>query len=215
MKLNAAALEPRLRALGVLPVVTVSGIESGRGLADALIKGGLPAIEVTLRVDGALDIIRDLAKNRPDVMLGAGTVRNAAQARDCVTAGASFLVSPGFVPDVAKVARDEGIAYLPGVATPTEMEMAHAAGCALLKLFPAEVVGGRGMLSAVAQAMGDLRFVPTGGVNLESMPAYLALPNVVAVGGSWIASSGDIKAAAWDKVAAHAAAAVQKAKDSR
>jgi 2-dehydro-3-deoxyphosphogluconate aldolase / (4S)-4-hydroxy-2-oxoglutarate aldolase len=215
MKLNVATLEPRLKALGVLPVVTVSGIEAGRGLADALIKGGLPAIEVTLRVDGALEIIRDLAKHRPDMTLGAGTVRNVSQARECLKAGASFLVSPGFVPDVAKFANDEGMAYLPGVATPTEMEMAYAAGLSLLKLFPAEVVGGRGMLAAAAQALAEFRFVPTGGVNLESMPAYLALPNVVAVGGSWIASNKDIKDSAWDDIAANASAAVQKAQNLR
>jgi 2-dehydro-3-deoxyphosphogluconate aldolase / (4S)-4-hydroxy-2-oxoglutarate aldolase len=211
MKLNSTELHARLRPLGVMPVVTVAGAKDGIALADALMNGGLPAIEMTLRVDGALDAIRAVTKAYPDMLVGAGTVRDAAQAQACVDAGSSFLVSPGFVPEVATFAAAHKIAYLPGVGTPTEMEMARAAGLSFLKLFPAEVVGGRGMLAAVGQAMPDFQFVPTGGVTLDSMSAYLALANVVAVGGSWIASNKDIAARNWDGIRANAQAAVAKA----
>jgi 2-dehydro-3-deoxyphosphogluconate aldolase / (4S)-4-hydroxy-2-oxoglutarate aldolase len=211
MKLTADALKARLKPMGVMPVVTVAGEKDGIALADALIAGGLPAIELTLRVPGAMDALKAVAKARPGMLVGAGTVRSAAQAAESVTAGAAFLVSPGFVPEVAAYAVRENICYLPGTATPTEMETARAAGLSFLKLFPAEVVGGRGMLSAVNAAMPDFSFVPTGGVTLDSMLAYLAIPNVVAVGGSWIASNKDIQGRNWDGIVANAQAAVLKA----
>ncbi len=210
MAMTAEALQPLLRSIGVMPVVTVSGAADGLALADALLKGGLPAIEMTLRVPGAIEAIRAVAGQRKDMLVGAGTVRDAAQAAECVAAGAAFLVSPGFVPEVAAYSIAHKIAYLPGVATPTEMEMARAAGLSFLKLFPAEVVGGRGMLTATAQAMPDFSFVPTGGITLDTMMAYLALPNVVAVGGSWIASSKDVAGRNWDAICANAQAAAAK-----
>ena len=215
MILDAAELRLRLHALGVLPVVTVSGSEAGLALAEALLAGGLPAIELTLRVDGALEAIRAVAKAYPQMLIGAGTVRDRAQAEQSLAVGASFLVSPGLVPDVAVFAAERKVAYLPGVATPTEMEMARALGLTFLKLFPAEVVGGKGMLSAVAQAMPDFSFVPTGGVTLESMAGYCALPNVVAVGGSWIASSKDIQGRNWNGIRANAQAALAQAAQTR
>jgi 2-dehydro-3-deoxyphosphogluconate aldolase/(4S)-4-hydroxy-2-oxoglutarate aldolase len=215
MKLNAADLMSRLKPMGVMPVVTVSGEADGLALADALVAGGLPAIELTLRVPGAMEALRAVAKSRPAMLVGAGTVRNAAQAAECVAAGASFLVSPGFVPEVAAYAARQSICYLPGTATPTEMETARAAGLSFLKLFPAEVVGGRGMLAAVGQAMPDFSFVPTGGITLESMASYLPLANVVAVGGSWIASGKDIAARNWEGITANARAAVLKVGEAR
>lgn len=215
MKLTAPELMNRLKPLGVMPVVTVAGEADGLALADALIAGGLPAIELTLRVPGAMEALRAVASSRPRMLIGAGTVRNAAQAAECVAAGASFLVSPGFVPDVAAYSASESICYLPGTATPTEMETARAAGLSFLKLFPAEVAGGRGMLAAVGQAMPDFSFVPTGGITLDSMAAYLALANVTAVGGSWIASGKDIAARNWEGISANARAAVEKAGQHR
>jgi 2-dehydro-3-deoxyphosphogluconate aldolase / (4S)-4-hydroxy-2-oxoglutarate aldolase len=214
MKLTATDLLNKLLPLGVMPVVTVSGSNDGLALAEALMAGGLPAIEITLRIEGALDAIKAVAKAQPDMLLGAGTVRDASQAEDCVKAGASFLVSPGLVPEVAVYAAKHKIAYLPGICTPTEMEMARALGLTFLKLFPAEVAGGRSMLSAVGQAMPDFKFVPTGGITLETLGSYLALPNVVAVGGSWIASNKDIAARNWDGIRANAQAAVARARQS-
>jgi len=211
MKLNSTELLARLKPMGVMPVVTVSGARTGVALAEALMAGHLPAIELTLRVEGALDAIRAVAKAQPDMLVGAGTVRDTDQAKTCIDAGASFLVSPGLVPEVAVYAAKENIAYLPGVCTPTEMEMARALGLRFLKLFPAEAAGGRGMLSAVGQAMPDFQFVPTGGVTLETLGAYLALSNVVAVGGSWIASNKDIASENWDGIRANAQAAIEKA----
>ncbi len=124
-----------------MPVVTVAGAADGLALADALIAGGLPAIELTLRVEGAMEALAAVAKARPDMLIGAGTVRDAAQAKASLEAGASFLVSPGFVPEVAAFATREGVCYLPGTATPTEMETARAAGLSFLKALPG---GGRG-----------------------------------------------------------------------
>jgi 2-dehydro-3-deoxyphosphogluconate aldolase/(4S)-4-hydroxy-2-oxoglutarate aldolase len=215
MKFASENLLNRLKPLGVLPVVTVSGAEAGVALARALAAGGIPAIEVTLRVDGAMEALKAIAREVPEMLLGAGTVRSARQAEESMVAGASFLVSPGLVAEVAGFARRTRIAYLPGVATPTEMEMARAEGMSFLKLFPAEVVGGRAMLSAVGAAMPDFQFVPTGGVKLETMDAYLALPNVVAVGGSWIASNADIAAGNWAAITANARAAREKAMAAR
>jgi 2-dehydro-3-deoxyphosphogluconate aldolase/(4S)-4-hydroxy-2-oxoglutarate aldolase len=215
MKLNASDLMSRLKPMGIMPVATVSGEADGLALADALIAGDLPAIELTLRVPGAIEALRAVAKSRPAMLVGAGTVRNAAQAAECVAAGASFLDSPGFVPEVAAYAARQSICYLPGTATPTEMETARAAGLSFLKLFPAEVVGGRGMLAAVGQAMPDFSFVPTGGITLESMASYLSLANVVAVGGSWIASGKDIAARSWEGITANARAAVLKVEETR
>jgi 2-dehydro-3-deoxyphosphogluconate aldolase / (4S)-4-hydroxy-2-oxoglutarate aldolase len=211
MKLEATELLAKLIPLGVMPVVTVSGGSNGRELAQALMTGGLPAIEITLRVDGAMEAIKAVARAYPDMLLGAGTVRDTEQAKACIDAGASFLVSPGLVPEVAVFAAKQKIAYLPGICTPTEMEMARALGLTFLKLFPAEVAGGRGMLSAVGQAMPDFKFVPTGGVTLETLGSYLGLPNVVAVGGSWIASNKDIAAQNWSGITANAQAAVARA----
>jgi 2-dehydro-3-deoxyphosphogluconate aldolase/(4S)-4-hydroxy-2-oxoglutarate aldolase len=210
MKFASEDLKAKLRAIGVLPVVTVSGAEDGVALAKALMEGGLPAIEVTLRVDGAIEAMRAIARECPNMLVGAGTVRSGKQAEESIVAGASFLVSPGLVPEVAGFARRGRVAYMPGVATPTEMEMARAEGISFLKLFPAEVVGGRGMLAAVGAAMPDFAFVPTGGVTLETMESYLALKNVVAVGGSWIASAKDIAAKNWAGIAANAKAAARK-----
>jgi 2-dehydro-3-deoxyphosphogluconate aldolase/(4S)-4-hydroxy-2-oxoglutarate aldolase len=215
MKFASESLQAKLKALGVLPVVTVSGAEDGVALARALIAGGLPAIEVTLRVDGAMEALRAIAEACPEMLVGAGTVRSGKQAEQCLVAGASFLVSPGLVAEVAGFARRGRVAYLPGVATPTEMEMARAEGISFLKLFPAEVAGGRGMLSAVNAAMPDFKFVPTGGVTLDTMDAYLALGNVVAVGGSWIASNKDIAAKNWAGITANARAAVARAASRR
>jgi 2-dehydro-3-deoxyphosphogluconate aldolase/(4S)-4-hydroxy-2-oxoglutarate aldolase len=215
MKVASEDLQARLKAIGVLPVVTVSGAEDGVALAQALMAGGIPAIEVTLRVEGALEAIRAIADAVPGMLIGAGTVRSRQQAQDSIVAGASFLVSPGLVPEVAGFARRGRVAYLPGVATPTEMEMARAEGLTFLKLFPAEVAGGRGMLAAVGAAMPDFAFVPTGGVTLETLGSYLALSNVVAVGGSWIASSRDIAAKNWTGIAAHARAASARAAERK
>jgi 2-dehydro-3-deoxyphosphogluconate aldolase / (4S)-4-hydroxy-2-oxoglutarate aldolase len=212
MKFKSDELRSQLATLRILPVVTVSGAEDGVAVAKALIAGGIPAIEVTLRVDGAMEALRAISRAFPAMLVGAGTVRSAGQAEEAMIAGASFLVSPGLVPEVAGFARRGRVAYLPGVATPTEMEMARAESISFLKLFPAEVAGGRGMLAAVGAAMPDFQFVPTGGVRLDSMEAYLALDNVVAVGGSWIASAKDIAAKNWAAITANASAAAQKAK---
>jgi 2-dehydro-3-deoxyphosphogluconate aldolase/(4S)-4-hydroxy-2-oxoglutarate aldolase len=212
MKYASDDLKARLRAVRVLPVVTVSGAGDGVALARALLEGGLPAIEVTLRVEGAMEAIRAIADACPDMLIGAGTVRSGEQAQAAIVSGASFLVSPGLVPEVAGFARRGRVAYMPGVATPTEMEMARNEGISFLKLFPAEVAGGRGMLTAVNAAMPDFAFVPTGGVTLDSMEAYLSIPNVVAVGGSWLAPAQAVAEKNWGFVAENAKAAAARAR---
>ncbi len=170
----------------VIPVLTVRDVEDGVAQARALVAGGLPAIEVTLRTPAALDAIAAIAKNVPGAYVGAGTIVEARQIGDAVAAGATFLVSPGASPRLAEAAAAAPIPFLPGVATPSEAIALRDLGFRALKLFPAEAVGGARLLAAFAAPLPDLVFCPTGGIDLAKAPSYLALPNVICVGGSWM-----------------------------
>lgn len=194
-------LRARLSALKVVPVVSVPTVERGVDLARCLADAGLPVIELTLRTPAGLPAIEAIAGAVPEMLLGAGSVRDPAQARAVIAAGARFIVSPGLVPGVSQEATAAGVDYLPGTATPTEMEMAVALGHRFLKLFPAEVVGGRALLKAIHGPMADLAFCPTGGIGETTARAYLDLPNVVCVGGSWIAPDDAIRDGDWTRIA--------------
>jgi 2-dehydro-3-deoxyphosphogluconate aldolase/(4S)-4-hydroxy-2-oxoglutarate aldolase len=200
------SLSVRLKTLKVVPLVSVPTVERGVELARCLAAAGLPVIELTLRTPAGLGAIGAIAKAVPEILLGAGSVRTADQARASIDAGAAFLVSPGLVEAVSHVATAANVPYLPGTATPTEMEAAVALGHTFLKLFPAEVVGGRALLKAVRGPMADLTFCPTGGVAPETARSYLDLPNVVCVGGSWIAPDDAIRDGDWSRIAAAARA---------
>src|SRR5580704_18286937 len=170
----------------VIPVLTVASVEDGLAQAKALIAGGLYAIEVTLRTPSALEAIKAIANNIPDAVVGAGTIVSADQINQAVAAGAKFLVSPGAPAALAKAAAQSPIPFLPGCATASEAMALRELGFRALKLFPAEAVGGAKLLASLAAPLSDLRFCPTGGIDLAKAPDYLKLPNVACVGGSWM-----------------------------
>jgi 2-dehydro-3-deoxyphosphogluconate aldolase/(4S)-4-hydroxy-2-oxoglutarate aldolase len=170
----------------VIPVLTVQSVEDGLAQAKALVAGGLYAIEVTLRTPSALLAIAAIARHVPDAVPGAGTIVSAEQIGEAVAAGARFLVSPGASPQLAKAAAQSPVPFLPGCATATEAMALRDQGFRTLKLFPAEAVGGARLLASLAAPLPDLRFCPTGGIDLAKAPDYLKLPNVGCVGGSWM-----------------------------
>jgi len=201
--LSVMALAP------VIPVLTVSNAEDGVAQARALAAGGLLAIEVTLRTSGALAAITAIRDAVPRAVVGAGTVLTPEQIVEACAAGARFLVSPGASPRLAQAAAAAPVPFLPGVATASEAITLMELGFRALKLFPAEAVGGVKLLASLAGPLPDLRFCPTGGVDLAKAPAYLALPNVVCVGGSWMlpkAALGSGDYATVEKLAREAAA---------
>jgi len=202
----------RLRRAGVVPVITIEDAASALPFATALRDGGLDVIEVTLRTGAALEAIRRIAAGLPDIMVGAGTVLSKAQAEDSVAAGARFLVSPGLTPAVADAGLAASVPLLPGVATASEAMAAAERGIAFLKFFPAEAIGGVAALKALAAPLPHLRFCPTGGIDAAKAAAYLALPNVVCVGGSWMAPADAVRAGDWAKIASLSAEASRLAR---
>lgn len=201
-------LATRLGELRVVPVVTIDSAADAAGLARALAAGGLPIAEITFRTDAAAEAISAIRAAQPDVLVGAGTVLDAATVDKALDAGAEFIVAPGLNPAMVRRCLERGVAVVPGVATPTEIEAALALGLRLLKFFPAEALGGQGYLSAMSAPYRGLRFMPTGGINPGNLQAYLALSNVVCVGGTWIATADAIRNQRWDEITRLAAAAV-------
>lgn len=197
--IDTQALLATLRRAPVVPVLIVDRLEDAVPLGRALVSGGLPALEVTMRTPVALDAIRAMSAIDGGVV-GAGTVLDAAMARDAVAAGAKFLVSPGATPAVLDAALELGVPLLPGVATASEAMMVRDKGFRVMKFFPAGPAGGPTYLKALASPLADVLFCPTGGVSLENARDYLKLPNVVCVGGSWVAPGDAIKAGDWARV---------------
>tara|TARA_B100001564_G_scaffold337319_1_gene328201 strand:- start:609 stop:1229 length:621 start_codon:yes stop_codon:yes gene_type:complete len=188
-----------IMAMGpVIPVVIIENIDDAIPLADALIEGGIGTMEITLRSASALNAIALISKERPDLTIGAGTVLNPLQMREVREAGADFVVSPGVYPDLLKSARDDGVIFLPGATTVSEMMLLLANGITTMKFFPATSAGGPGYLKALASPLADVKFCPTGGITAENAMDWLSLPNVQCVGGSWVApknmlAKGDFK----------------------
>jgi 2-dehydro-3-deoxyphosphogluconate aldolase/(4S)-4-hydroxy-2-oxoglutarate aldolase len=197
----------RLRGVRVVPVVTIDDAAAAVPLARALLAGGIDVIEVTLRTPAALEAIRRIARELPQVAAGAGTVLSKAQAEDAVAAGARFLVSPGLTPAVADAGLAAAVPLLPGVATVSEAMAAAERGFIFLKFFPAEAIGGAAALKALAAPLPHLRFCPTGGIDAAKAAAYLALPNVVCVGGSWMAPPDAVRDGDWNRITALSRAA--------
>ena len=180
----------RLQALRLIPVVALERAADAEPLADALCAGGLPCAEVTLRTEAALDSLRALA-GREELLLGAGTVHSAEQAAAAVDAGAQFVVTPGFNPRTVKWCQENQVPVFPGIATPTDLELALEHGVETVKFFPAETLGGVNTLKAFSGPYGQMRFIPTGGIHAGNLADYLALPSVLACGGSWMVKAGD------------------------
>jgi len=181
----------------VIPVLVVEDAGSAAPLARALVAGGLPVLEVTLRTPAALDAIRAMAGAAPEAVVGAGTLLNARDVRAAHAAGARFGVSPGLSEVVLDAAAELELPMLPGVATPSEAMRAAERGHQTLKFFPAEQAGGVAMLKAWASPLADLRFCPTGGITAANARGYLDLPNVVCVGGSWVAPADAVAVGDW------------------
>ncbi|MBQ1075134.1 bifunctional 4-hydroxy-2-oxoglutarate aldolase/2-dehydro-3-deoxy-phosphogluconate aldolase [Micromonospora sp. C31] len=198
-------------AARILPVVVLDAARDAAPLADALVRGGLRSAEVTFRTDAAADAIRVMS-GRADLLVGAGTVLTPAQVDRAVEAGARFVVTPGFAPAVVRRCQEMGVPVFPGVATGTEIQMALDAGLDTVKFFPAEQLGGVAMIRALAAPFRSVRFIPTGGVDTGNLADYLALPAVLAVGGTWMVAPDLIAAGRWDEVAARTAAAVEAAR---
>jgi len=192
----------------VVPVVTVDDPDRAVALARALSDGGLPAIEVTLRTDAALRSIRAIVDALPGrVVIGAGTVRTPAQGSEAIAAGATFLVSPGVTPSLMQAAMEWRVPFLPGVATASEAVALADMGYQFQKFFPAEQAGGAAALQSLSAPLPDIAFCPTGGINAGNAADYLALDNVVCVGGSWIAPKAAVDAGDWAAICKLAQAA--------
>lgn len=177
----------------VIPVIVLKDVAHAVPMARALVAGGIRMLEITLRTSVALECMRAIAAEVPEAVVGAGTIRSAADAKAAVAAGARFGVSPGYTPAVGRACQDLGLALLPGVATGSEIMMAQEDGYNELKFFPAMQAGGPNLLKAWGGPFTDVKFCPTGGVSPENAPQLLALANVVCVGGSWL-TPGDLMA---------------------
>lgn len=183
-----------------VPLVVLEDADDAAPFGQALVDGGIPIAEVTFRTAAAEETIRRM-RQIPGLLVGAGTVHNIAQAEAAVKAGAQFIVTPGMNPAVVRWCQEQKVAVVPGTVTPADLEVALELGLSVCKFFPAEAYGGVKTLKALAGPYAGIRFMPTGGVNAQNMADYLALPNVLAVGGSFMAPDSLVKAKKWDEIA--------------
>ena len=191
-----------LSQFAIIPVIAIDDVESAIPLADALIQGGLPVAEITFRTPVAGEVIKTLQRERPELVLGAGTVISLDNLEAAKVAGARFGVAPGFNPEIVSKAAEMGLPFIPGVITPSEIEQALKHGARVLKFFPAEASGGIDMLNTLAApyAHTGVRFMPTGGVTLDNVAVYLANSVVLMAGGTWIADKDLIAQKKWDTI---------------
>lgn len=210
-----AALAARLREIGVVPVVELPRTEDAVPLAGALLAGGLSCVEITLRTPGAVEGISAIRAAYPDILLGAGTVLSVDQVDIAIAAGADFAVAPGTNPQIVEASLARGLPILPGVATPSEIETARALGIHLLKLFPSELLGGAAYVRALCGPYRDVTFVPTGSITPATLPGYLAVPQVLACGGSWMVRPTMISAGEFDAIRVLALEARRLVEESR
>lgn len=190
----------QLGALGLVPMIKIDDAKDAEPLAQALKNGGLPLVEITFRTAAAEESIRRICKTLPDVLVGAGTVLSVDQAERAVKAGARFIVTPGFSSAVVKYCVERQVPVTPGIATPTEIQMALDHGVDTVKFFPADTFGGIKALKAMAAPYSMVKFIPTGGINAQNLAEYIIFPKVLAVGGSWLAKDETIKAGKFDEI---------------
>ncbi|WP_394126652.1 bifunctional 4-hydroxy-2-oxoglutarate aldolase/2-dehydro-3-deoxy-phosphogluconate aldolase [Vibrio hepatarius] len=194
-------LNEQLQALKVIPVIAIDNAQDIIPLGKVLAENGLPAAEITFRSEAAVEAIRLLREAQPDMLIGAGTVLNKEQAIAAKEAGATFIVSPGFNPNTVKACQDIGIDIVPGVNNPSTIEAALEMGLTTLKFFPAEASGGVNMVKALLAPYTDVSLMPTGGINPANIKDYLAVPRVLACGGTWMVDKKLIEAGQWDELA--------------
>ena len=187
--------------IGIVPVVIINNSDNAVPLAKALVRGGIPTAEVTFRTSAAKEAIAQITKEVPEILVGAGTVTSVEMAKEAIRAGAKYIVSPGLNPKVVTYCIEQNIPILPGVATPTELEAAMALGLTTMKFFPAEQIGGKNMLASLSSPYKQIKFIPTGGININNLNQYLDLPNVLACGGSWMCPASLIDAQKFDEIA--------------
>jgi len=187
---------------GIVPVIAIDSAEAALPLADALLEGGLPLVEITFRTAAAADAIRTIASQRPQLLVGAGTVLTQENLEAACACGARFGVAPGLNPQIVCRAKELGLPFVPGIATPSDIEQGLALGCRVLKFFPYEALGGVNLIKALAApyAHTGMRLVPTGGVSMANLESYLGQKVVAAVGGTWIAKQEDIAAGKWAEI---------------
>jgi len=201
-------LKAAARKAPIVPVLVVPDVASAGPLASALVEGGLTIAEVTLRTPSALQVIEEMKRACPELIVGAGTVLTGEDVKNSLNAGSDFLVSPGMSPRLLDALGDHKDITIPGVATASEAMTRYEEGFGMLKLFPAAIAGGVVALKALSGPLPHLQFMPTGGVSADNAGEYLALPNVVAVGGSWIATEKDVTSGAWGDIASKAKTAL-------
>ena len=203
----------QFRKIGIIPVVVLDDAKDAVPLAKALCEGGLPCAEVTFRTAAAEEAIRQMSSAFPEMLVGAGTVLTIEQVDKAVAAGAKFIVSPGFNPEVVKYCLEKNIPITPGIQTPTEIEAAMALGLRTVKFFPAEPAGGLKMIKAIAAPYVDVTFMPTGGISASNVREYLAFNRIIACGGSWMVKKDLVASGKFDEIrdmVAEAAAIVKE-----
>ena len=201
----------RIAELRVVPVIAIESSDAALSLAEALIDGGLPVAEITFRTDTAAEVIRKMSNDRPDLLVGAGTILTLDNLKAACDSGAKFGVAPGFNPKIVEAAQEMNFPFVPGVCTPSDVEAALSCGCKILKFFPAGAMGGLAMLKSLIAPYGHtgVQFIPTGGVTVANLGEYLATKGVLACGGTWIATKNDIAAKQWELIATHCREAVK------
>ena len=194
------SIEERFAELKVVPVVVLNNVKDAAPLAKALVEGGLPCAEVTFRTEAAAESLRIMAEAYPDMLVGAGTVLTTEQVDKAVEAGAKFIVSPGFDPEIVDYCIEKNIPVFPGCATPSEVAQAVKRGLKVVKFFPAEQAGGLAMIKAMAAPYNMLKFMPTGGINTKNLKEYLACDKILCCGGSWMVKGDMVEAGEFDKI---------------
>ncbi|MDO4345188.1 MAG: bifunctional 4-hydroxy-2-oxoglutarate aldolase/2-dehydro-3-deoxy-phosphogluconate aldolase [Eubacteriales bacterium] len=205
----------QFRECGVVPVVVLNDVKDALPLAEALVEGGLPCAEVTFRTDAAEESIRLMSEKYPEMLVGAGTVLTIDQVDRAVNAGAKFIVSPGFDPEIVDYCLSKNIPVFPGCITPSEVAQAVKRGLKVVKFFPAEQAGGVAMIKAMAAPYTMVKFMPTGGVNAKNLKDYLSCDKIICCGGSWMVKGDLIKAGEFDKIRELTKEAVALAKEIR
>jgi 2-dehydro-3-deoxyphosphogluconate aldolase/(4S)-4-hydroxy-2-oxoglutarate aldolase len=200
--MNSNAVYKKIGALKVVPVIAIDNADRALDLADTLIDGGLPVAEITFRTASAAEVIHKLRSERPNLLVGAGTILNVENLKKAKECGAEFGVAPGLNRELVEEALKLDFPFAPGIMTPSDIEAALSLGLTVLKFFPAEAAGGISLLNSLSAPYKHLgvKFIPTGGVSIANLNNYIAVPTVLAVGGTWVAKSGDISEGNWQKI---------------
>ena len=208
-------ISEKIESVGVLPVINVPNADLALPLAKALMDGGMTALEITLRSDCSLAAIKSIKAAYPDFIVGAGTVLTTAAVDDAIGAGADFLVSPGFDPELVDYCNERGVLMVPGCVTPTEIQLAVKRGLTVLKFFPAEFSGGVAAIKLLSGPFPTVRFLPTGGITFDNFASYLAYNKVIACGGSFMATGDQVKNGKFDEIADSCRRALAISKEAR